>query len=332
MTGRNSKCMAAALAVAAVGVPVVPASWTGSARATPLGRHTLTASQLSRDLTAAARTRHLPARLDPRLSTASTAQPVIIRNGCHARRPAITSRLCIYGDESSHTSVVLFGDSHAAAWFPALELIARRRHWRLVVMTKSGCPPAEVKIVRAGASYGTCQQWRTNIKAQIAALHPALVIAATATYREQPAATPLPGVPTGNGGPWQDGWTAIFSFLRGAAGHVVLVSDVPTLRVRAPACALKHQSDIRRCNTKRSAAIRLPAVKAQEIAIARREHVDVIDPVSWFCTRTTCPVIVHHIVVYRDYAHMTPPWSRFIAPVLADAITPLLKAPTPASR
>jgi hypothetical protein len=219
---------------------------------------------------------------------------------------------------------VLFGDSHAAAWFPAFNLLARQRRWRLVVMTKSGCPPAEVDLVRDGRQYQQCPRWRTNMKARIAALHPALVVAATASYHEEPEARPMPGVPTGNGSAWQDGWAATFSFLRRAAAHVLFISDVPTLRVKAPECISTHESDVRRCNTKRSAALRQPTVKAQEIELARRDHVDVIDPTPWFCAPKACPVIVDHVILYRDGAHMTPSWSRYIAPVLGGAIAPIL--------
>jgi hypothetical protein len=38
-----------------------------------------------------------------------------------------------------------------------------------------------------------------------------------------------------------------------------------------------------------------------------------------------CPVIVEDRLVYRNIAHMEPVWSRFIAPVLADAIVPIMR-------
>ena len=37
-------------------------------------------------------------------------------------------------------------------------------------------------------------------------------------------------------------------------------------------------------------------------------------------------VLVHNIMVYYDSAHMTPPWSLFIAPVLDTAITSILSS------
>jgi hypothetical protein len=222
--------------------------------------------------------------------------------------------------------VVLFGDSHAAAWFPALDLISTEQHWRLVDFTKAGCPPAEVNIDFAGSLYTNCTRWRRNTMAQIAALHPALVIIAWARYIEQPEARPLAGVPRGYGGTWQNGLAAIFKFLRRHATHVLFISDGPTLAQWAPDCVSGHLSDVRPCLTKRRASVRLSGVKAGELALARREQIQTLDPASWFCTPTVCPVIVGNILMYRDNAHMTPQWSDFIAPVVGDTLVPIVQS------
>jgi hypothetical protein len=45
--------------------------------------------------------------------------------------------------------------------------------------------------------------------------------------------------------------------------------------------------------------------------------VTTIDPTPWFCTTTTCPVIVRNVLVYRDVSHITATYSRLLAPLLA---------------
>jgi hypothetical protein len=270
----------------------------------------------------------VPGNLQPPLAVAGAAEPIIVKNGCHLSRTALTSKPCVYGDTTSTTTVVLFGDSHAAYWFPGVDLISRQQHWRLVDLTKDGCPAAEVNIAawfRHGGPYPECTDWRRSAMAQIAALHPALVIVSEARYLEVPEARPLAGVPTSQGSSWLNGLAAIFRFLDGAAAHVLFISDVPTPQQYPPGCASRHLFDVQRCDTKLSAAIRLPDVKKAELDLAGREHVDAVDPTSWFCTSTTCPVIVGDRFVYRNIAHMEPVWSRFIAPVLADAIAPIMR-------
>jgi hypothetical protein len=288
----------------------------------------LTTSRLAEDLAASVSLRHVPADLEPPLDVAAAAEPIIVRNGCHLSRTGLQSKPCVYGDTSSNTTVVLFGDSHAAYWFPALDLISHEQHWRLVDLTKDGCPAAEVNIAawfRHGGPYPECTDWRRSAMAQIVALHPALVIMTEARYLEEPEARPLAGVPSGHGSAWLNGVAATFGFLHRSAPHVVFISDVPTPTRSAPTCVSLHPSNVQHCDASLSAAVRLPGVKDDERQIAEGTNVDWVDPTSWFCAPTICPVIVDNLLVYRNIAHMEPAWSRFISPVLADAIVPVMR-------
>jgi hypothetical protein len=136
----------------------------------------------------------------------------------------------------------------------------------------------------------------------------------------EPLTSQKAGVPTVYGSPWQDGAAAIFQFLRRSAKQVIFISDTPYLRQSAADCVTGHLSDVRPCATKRRDSTVLPAIKAAELRIAKQEQINTIDPASWFCAPKACPVIVGNILVYRDTSHMTPQWSRFIAPVLDNAI------------
>lgn len=277
--------------------------------------HTLAA--LRADLIAGARTRGVPANLRPPLSKVESALPRIVADGCELGPGRDQIKSCIYGDPRSRTTVVLFGDSHAGQWFDAVAAISTQRHWRLVSMTKEGCTPAEVNI--GNSQNAQCADWREDAMARIAQLHPALVIVSWARWPE-PGTSHLPGVPTGYGGPWQDGTAAIFRFLHRSAQHVIFISDTPYLKQSAEECVPGHVSDVRPCTTKRSDSTELPAIRAAELRIAKQEHVDVIDPDSWLCAPKVCPVIVGNLLVYRDDSHMTPEWSRFLAPILDNAI------------
>ena len=286
----------------------------------------LTATQLHTDLAAGANTTAAPSNLTPALSVATKALPVIVTNGCHLQHPGVWRKPCIYGDTTSSTSVVLFGDSHAAAWFPALNTISQQQHWRLIDVTKAGCPAAETNIDYAGSIYTNCTIWRQNAERYIANLHPALVIVTWARYIGEPEARPLSGVPTGYGSIWQDGVAAIFRFLHHNASHVLFISDGPTLGPWAPDCISGHLSDVRPCMSSLGAATRLPEVKAQELALAKREQISSVDPTPWFCTPSVCPVIVGNILLYRDNEHMTPQWSKFIAPVVSNYVVAAMKS------
>jgi peptidoglycan/LPS O-acetylase OafA/YrhL len=280
-------------------------------------------AQLAADLRAGVQTRRVPSNLDPSVTAAPQDDPVIAKNGCLLVDGSVKSRGCVYGDKTSHTSVVLFGDSHASVWFPALNRISLQEGWRLVVMAKSGCPAAAVNVLRHGRLFTNCPIWRRDAERQIAALHPALVVVAYSQYLG--GDRPLAGVPTGYGSTWLDGTEATFSFLRRAAARVVFITDVPMLTQVAPDCVSGHMSDVRPCTVARTTGIRYPGVTHRELELAARNHIAGIDSTPWFCTAVRCPVIVDNILMYRDAQHMTPQWSRFLTPVLAGAIEPIMQ-------
>ncbi|MDA8297514.1 MAG: acyltransferase family protein [Actinomycetota bacterium] len=316
-----ASCSLAVVGTAASTLPsLVPTGAT--TRPGLAGNGRLTPAQLSVDLEQGVATTVVPSNLTPTLAHAADAFPLIVTDGCHLQRAGTESRPCTYGDRSSKVTVVLFGDSHAAAWFPALRLLSEEHHWRLVDLTKAGCPPVEVAI----ASYPQCTTWRTNALAQIAALHPTVVVSTWARYVELPESGPLANVAHLHTSAWDNGLVALFSALRADRSTTVFISDTPTLSDLVPDCVSGHLSDAAACTTPRAAAIKDLRAKREELAIAKRYGATTIDPMNWFCTATRCPVIVGNILLYRDDAHMTPQWSEFIAPVLGDDLVPVVAA------
>lgn len=73
-------------------------------------------------------------------------------------------------------------------------------------------------------------------------------------------------------------------------------------------------------------AVQLSAVKAAPVKAADSAGARTLDPTSWFCAPRICPAIVGNLVVYRDNAHMTPAYSKFLAPLLANVVEPLVGA------
>jgi peptidoglycan/LPS O-acetylase OafA/YrhL len=322
--------VATSLLVVALAVPVFAQVPTGprAVALTPLHGSSMSA-ELATDLREGLAIRRMPSNLEPSVWAAAGDKPLIATNGCQVPVGEVKSPECVYGDTSSRTNVVLFGDSHAAAWFPAVNLISEQQHWRLVVLTKSGCSAAAVNLVRFGQMYTNCPVWRTTAEHQIAALHPALVIVAYSQSLLH-GARPLAGVPGGYGSTWANGTEATFSFLHRSAARVVFITDVPMLSQSAPDCVSGHASDVRACTAARTTAIQDPQVTAEEMRLAAQNQIQIVNSTQWFCTRTKCPIIVGNILLYRDAEHMVPEWSLFLEPLLAAKIVPLLASQPPA--
>ena len=324
--GAGAALVATSLAVVSLAGPALASFSVGPAVASP-ARATvkLTPARLAAYLREGVKTRRVPANLVPRLSKATQDIPLVSKNGCLVLDAGTKSPRCVYGDESSHTTVVLFGDSHAAAWFPAMQAISRARHWRLIFVGKAGCPAAEVLVSRHGGPYNTCVTWRRNAEREIAKLHPALVVMTSGDYLH--SAKPVAGVPGGHGSTWMNGMAATFSDLHKSAGRVVYIADVPRLKQPGAYCVSAHMSDVRACTIARRNAYDDPQVRKAEVGLATSDGITPIDPTSWFCTASRCPVIVGNLLVYRDDQHMIPQWSRFLAPVLALKLVPIMREP-----
>ena len=58
---------------------------------------------------------------------------------CYSDDSPARVRGCTFGDRSGSFTMVLYGDSHAGMWFPDIEKIANRAHWRLIVLLGHSC-------------------------------------------------------------------------------------------------------------------------------------------------------------------------------------------------
>jgi hypothetical protein len=311
-----------------VGVCLVAAISTPSARADTLP--TLNQATLSAILVQGVKTEQVPAGLAPPLPDAQHDVSLAWRDGCLLGHGATTmNKPCVFGDPTSHTTVVLFGDSHAGAWFAGLQVVSLEQHWRLVFMGKIGCPSVSDVLVKRinGEWYHSCVTWRHDMERAIVKLHPNLLVITSSDYvgRAQPDSGKHN---SHHQRTWLKGVATVFKTLRHAADHVAFLANVPRLMKPAWQCVAAHRSDVFPCTVARSQAFQWPNVRQAELQLAAEDGIAGIDPAPWFCTPTRCPVIADNILIFRDTQHITPQWSEFLAPMLATALTPLLSPPT----
>lgn len=257
----------------------------------------------------------LPGNLRPALADITSRRSAVYEDGCHVNYRSTEVPRCVYGDLSADRTVVLFGDSHAAQWFPALDRLARTRHWKLVSMTKASCKVAEVTILNGGGPYSACDRWRAKAVARIHALHPALVIASSsdAGTPVRPADDPLRQ--------WTAGFETTYRALAQDGTRVTALLDTPWPKADAVDCAATHPLHLDRCTNHLPGAVRDPVRGAAIRAAARATGVTVLDPTRWFCTDSgACPVVVGDVFVYRDESHMADAYAEALAPVLGDQL------------
>jgi hypothetical protein len=281
-----------ALAAAAVALALSPAG------ATALD----TSTKLQRSASAVA----------PRPPRAADDRSRAFRDGCLVPFAALRSPRCVYGRHRSQKTVVLFGDSHALQYFPALLRIAHDRGWRLVHLTKSGCPPAAARL-RYQPTYErynvACVKWRENTIRRIAQERPFLVVAGGATHYHV-----YDGGWLGRGDSDRvlaAGYVQTLRRLVALAPRVVVIRDSPRPPLDVARCVVRHMDSLRRCAFRRPARLTRPDTISR--AVDSVAGVEQIDPLPVLCPQHLCPAVIGDVLVWRNEAHLTATYAATMA-------------------
>jgi peptidoglycan/LPS O-acetylase OafA/YrhL len=310
--GALSAVTVAVSLVLAVSPPVPDGATPGAPAAA--GTQPVTAEALTAALDAGSRTRAAPADLAPSLAAVRGDLPRTYADGCHLDPPEKAQGVCTYGRLSGAVTVVLFGDSFAAQWFPALERLAKERHWRLVSLTKSSCPAVTITTYSPALKreFSECDDWRQYALRRIADVRPQLVVMGSAPiYSADGSRRPSAEFDEA----WGRGTADTVRTLRGTGAGVAVLGATPLAGSDPPECVASHLADTRSCVQRRGEGLVAPRRQQLEARAAVAADAVVIDPVRWVCT-SLCPVIVGNRQVYRDPMHLTATYSAWLAPVL----------------
>lgn len=212
-------------------------------------------------------------------------KPSINSDGCHVKHGESKSPLCLYGDMQSKKSLVLFGDSHAAQWFPALEIFAQAKGYQLYSYTKSACPAAKVELPnRDGFRNSECQKWRQSIVKRIEEISPVAVIMSGFQHFKPPSNV------TNSEEWWKVGMSRLQEDLKDNDTLQIYLGDTPNPMVNVPECLSRNSFS--ECS------------KVEFSPVWSIPSFSFIDPTSWLCTNT-CPVVIGKTVAYRDGSHIS---------------------------
>ena len=305
-------------------VAALPDAITGAAAPTPAAAGPLgppaptlppIEAAIQEALQRGAATAAVPANLRPSLARAQHDRAPPFVNGCNNSYRDATVRWCVSGTPGGRATVVLFGDSHAAQWFPGVEAAALERGWRVVTVTKATCPPALVEL-RSPAlrrQFRECERWREQVFSRVAAERPEVVVLGAARHYNDEYRFSVYGPE------WLAGLGDTVGRIRAAGANVVALGPTPKPQVQVPQCLSARLRDVPQCVTARSVAVNAAGVAAEREAVAsaggRYMEVD-----RWICTAETCPVVVDDLLVYRDDNHLSTSYPTWLAPALADAI------------
>lgn len=230
-------------------------------------------------------------------------------------------KVCSFGDTTSATTVVLFGDSHAIQWFDPIRRIAEHRHWRLVTFLKSGCPATDIPAGRG------CAPWRAQVFQKIHTLRPALIVVGNASVYLGSELHPGGKIPVSLKD-WQSATRRTLTTLSASAPRVAAIRDNPMPPFDVPTClarAVRHSwFPSASCEIDKSVGLSPGELRAEESAMQGLTGVDYIDLTDHFCVGNVCPSIKDGMIVYRDDNHLTSTFAESLTPVLEARLVPTL--------
>lgn len=239
--------------------------------------------------------------------------------GCHLSYTEVEQPRCVFGDTSSATTVVLFGDSHAGHLFPAIEAVADSMNLRVIAMSKSACPSLLVDPPESvlGRPYHECLAWQDSMWARLDREHPDVVV--LANFRDHLGAA-SDEIPLAE---WQAGLDESLDRLESMGIRAVVVGDTPEFPVSVPECLSRaewHDRPDAECAVDRDVALDSARRAVSHFVVAEHPNARWVDLTTPLCDDVQCFATLDGVILFRDRSHLTVEASKLLAPALAPSI------------
>ena len=249
--------------------------------------------------------------LDPPPDALEADLPAFQPEGCHVGLTASEPGFCEAGDPDGDALIVLVGDSHAAQWITAMDLLGRANGWRIGTMTKSSCPFVEgVDIQRAGQTYWQCLDWNEAVRQELLAMQPEVVLFSHAAYAIEPDAM-------------AEGLERAIAPLEASSIQVGVIRDVPRADENMRHCMLENPQKLTSCSFSRESGLARAGTGQTEL-ITMRPDLPLIDLTDYICPREMCSPVIGGVPVYRDSNHLSATYVRSLSSHLAALVHPLI--------
>jgi len=265
-------------------------------------------------------------RYAPMVAAQNTS--VIYDNGCQVDLLVVNSPACTFGPGRNDTTVVVFGDSHAAQWFPAFDSVATLRGWTFVNLTKTGCPSVMLSVanLKLGRRYFECETWRQNAIKRIVALHPALVVVTNVRGYNLLDGTRQIRSDSAGDGPrlWGEALHRTLTSLVPSGALLAVMRDTPLPVINVPHCLVRFVDRPAACGVARARGLDTVVARQEQAALQGIPRAAWVDLTGVMCDDKTCPAMRDGIVRYRDGSHISVPYAATLTPELSGALTRVL--------
>src|SRR4051812_2527893 len=254
------------------------------------------------------------APMRPTVLEAKEDLPETTVDGCISDFESVEVITCSYGDQSATHTIALAGGSHAEHWITALDLLGKRRHFKVTTYLKMGCPltTEDVPLVMGdNRPYPKCHTWNEAVMKKIVADHPDyLFTTATRPWNIKPGDV-MPGT-----------YVGIWQTLSDNDIPILAMRDTPWLVRKSqpffPADCLADGGNGISCGIRRSDVL---ATTNPTLVWANRfpllKPLDLSDAV---CRRDVCRAVEGNVLIYHDSHHISKTYMRTMSDELGRQI------------
>jgi len=250
----------------------------------------------------------------PAPALAANDRPRLYDNGCLQAPPYRDVKVCHYG--SGRTKVALVGNSHAAQWYPALAVIARKLHLSIDTYIASSCSTTE-DLLDFGSDRNArgCRDWTKKVVAATSTARYDLVIASERNVY------PVQGYTSANTfTPLETGFRKVLKTWSKAGRKVLVIRDTPFVSSTEgyiPDCVAEHRQRQNVCSGARSEWLTPDPLASAAHGVS---GASVVDLSKYFCGELRCYGVNGGVITYFDGSHQTATYNRTVAPYLLPAV------------
>lgn len=261
------------------------------------------------------------------MTAESQGNPVHGGTSCQQEPDRSEVLVCGFGADPADatTTVVLTGDSHAGHWVQALDELALRKSWRVELYLRSSCPAtlgdriAPDWAVETGPS---CQAWRDEAVADIAARREVDVVVTSAISREYSQYEGGVQVSRDVASDFEAAWSQWVD----SGKAVVAIADVPQMGLGLIPPCIEKEGPVDPCTSPVGTALAITdPIKSAAAAFAGDTSLELFDPTPFLCDESQCHSVSGGVPVYADASHLTNAFSRSFAPYLGATIEAVLR-------
>jgi peptidoglycan/LPS O-acetylase OafA/YrhL len=249
----------------------------------------------------------------------------------------LTFGRCATPPPSEPAAIAVWGDSHAAAWSPAVWTLGDSEHVTVYELSGPGCAPLiGLRVQRPGQVKESCSHRNAAeaawLRSEIARdrvrdrVRGVILVARWPRY-VQGAIDPrntTPLVDSRDAAPWSSidsvraSLERTLAFTDSMGLRALILLTPPEFKYSLSECAIVRA--LSRCGISRAEA---DAYRGSSVELARsvaRAHpnVRVVDPIGFFCDSLYCPAETHGVLAARDGSHVSASAARAFAPFLRE--------------